>query len=199
MGRARELLDLVSIPSAARRLKNFPHELSGGMRQRAMIAMALACGPRLLIADEPTSALDVTIQAQVLDLIRSLQDRSGMAVMIVSHDLGVVAQMANHVMIMYLGDSMEYGPADAIYHDARHPYTRGLIRSVPHIRTRAKEQLVPITGNVPSLYERPTGCPFHTRCPSAIPGLCDTVEPATVAVDTEHTVKCHLYAPGGKP
>jgi peptide/nickel transport system ATP-binding protein len=190
---AIELLATVEMPKPQQQVDAYSFNLSGGMRQRAMIAMALACNPRLLIADEPTSALDVTIQAQVLDLIKALQERSGMAIMIVSHDLGVVAQMADHVMIMYLGDSMEYGPVDAIYHDARHPYTKGLIKSVPRIRTRTREQLVPITGNVPSLYERPSGCPFHTRCPSVMPGVCDRREPATVEVDAGHTVKCHLY------
>jgi peptide/nickel transport system ATP-binding protein len=122
-----------------------------------------------------------------------------MAVMIVSHDLGVVARMADNVMIMYLGDSMEYGPVDAIYHDPRHPYTVGLIGSVPRIRARSREQLEPIAGNVPSLYERPAGCPFHTRCPRVLPGLCDRVEPIPVEVDTGHTVKCHLYSREPRP
>jgi peptide/nickel transport system ATP-binding protein len=189
-----ELLTRVEMPQAEQQVDAYSFNLSGGMRQRAMIAMALACSPRLLIADEPTSALDVTIQAQVLDLIKDLQSRSGMAIMIVSHDLGVVAQMADSVMIMYLGDSMEYGPVDTIYHDAKHPYTRGLIKSVPRIRTREREQLVPILGNVPSLYERPTGCSFHTRCPSFMKGVCDVTEPLTVQIDPGHTVKCHLYA-----
>jgi peptide/nickel transport system ATP-binding protein len=195
---AIELLARVEMPKPEQQVDAYSFNLSGGMRQRAMIAMALACSPRLLIADEPTSALDVTIQAQVLDLIAELQRSSGMAVMIVSHDLGVVARMADNVMIMYLGDSMEYGPVDAIYHDARHPYTVGLIGSVPRIRTRSREQLEPIAGNVPSLYERPAGCPFHTRCPRILPGLCDRVEPIPVEVDTGHTVKCHLYSGGAR-
>lgn len=189
-----ELLKRVDMPQAEQQVDAYSFNLSGGMRQRAMIAMALACNPRLLIADEPTSALDVTIQAQVLDLVKDLQSRSGMAIMIVSHDLGVVAQMADSVMIMYLGDSMEYGPVDTIYHDAKHPYTRGLIKSVPRIRTREREQLVPILGNVPSLYERPSGCSFHTRCPAFMKGVCDLKEPATVELSPGHTVKCHLYA-----
>jgi len=189
-----ELLKRVEMPKAESQVDAYSFNLSGGMRQRAMIAMALACSPRLLIADEPTSALDVTIQAQILDLVKELQEKSGMAIMMVSHDLGVVAQMADKVMIMYLGDSMEYGPVDAIYHDARHPYTKGLIKSVPRIRTRTREELVPIMGNVPSLYERPTGCSFHTRCPSAVKGLCDRRDPATVEVAPGHAVKCHLYS-----
>jgi oligopeptide/dipeptide ABC transporter ATP-binding protein len=161
-----------------------------------MIAMALACAPRLLIADEPTSALDVTIQAQILELIANLQQQSNMALMIITHDLGVVAQIADNVLIMYLGESVEYGPVDAIYHNAKHPYTQGLIKSVPRIKTRFKEQLVPITGNVPSLYERPSGCPFHTRCPHTIAGVCNRTMPDIFEVEPNHTVKCHLYTEG---
>ncbi len=192
--RTIELLRQVEMPKPEQQIDVYSFNLSGGMRQRAMIAMALACSPRLLIADEPTSALDVTIQAQILDLIGSLQERSKMAMMMITHDLGVVAQVSDNVLIMYLGDSMEYGPVDAIYHNPHHPYTKGLIQSVPRIKTRFKEQLVPIHGNVPSLYERPAGCPFHTRCPQIIPGVCDKREAESVEVEPSHTVKCHLYS-----
>lgn len=193
---AVELLRQVEMPKPEQQVDAYSFNLSGGMRQRAMIAMALACAPRLLIADEPTSALDVTIQAQILELIADLQQKSSMALMIITHDLGVVAQIADNVLIMYLGESVEYGPVDAIYHNAKHPYTQGLIKSVPRIKTRFKEQLVPITGNVPSLYERPSGCPFHTRCPHTIAGVCNKTMPDTFEVEPNHTVKCHLYTEG---
>ena len=191
--RAIELLRQVEMPKPEQQVDTYTFNLSGGMRQRAMIAMALACSPKLLIADEPTSALDVTIQAQILDLIKSLQEKSRMAMMMITHDLGVVAQISDNVLIMYLGDGMEYGPVDAIYHNPKHPYTQGLIQSVPRIKTRFKKQLVPIKGNVPSLYERPAGCPFHTRCPRMISGVCDKREAEIVEVEPNHTVKCHLY------
>jgi peptide/nickel transport system ATP-binding protein len=193
---AIELLRQVEMPKPEQQVDAYSFNLSGGMRQRAMIAMALACAPRLLIADEPTSALDVTIQAQILELIADLQQQSNMALMIITHDLGVVAQIANNVLIMYLGESVEYGPVDAIYHNAKHPYTQGLIKSVPRIRTKFKEQLVPISGNVPSLYERPSGCPFHTRCPHTIAGVCNKTMPDIFEVEPNHTVKCHLYTEG---
>lgn len=194
--RTIELLRKVEMPKPEQQVDSYSFNLSGGMRQRAMIAMALACSPRLLIADEPTSALDVTIQAQVLELLADLQKQAGMSLIIISHDLGIVAQMARNVLIMYLGEGIEYGPVDAIYHHAQHPYTMGLLASVPKIKTRFKEQLVPIQGNVPSLYERPLGCPFHPRCPRTIRGLCDRKEPAVIEVEPGHTVKCHLYGEG---
>lgn len=195
---AIELLRKVEMPHPEQQIDTYSFNLSGGMRQRAMIAMALACSPRLLIADEPTSALDVTIQAQVLDLISDLKEQYQMSLMMITHDLGVVAQIAEQVLIMYLGECMEYGPVDAIYHNPKHPYTIGLLASVPKIKTRFKEQLVPIQGNVPSLYERPKGCPFHPRCIQIIPGLCDRQEAPIVEVEAGHTVKCFLYSEGSR-
>lgn len=191
---AIELLQRVEMPHPEQQIDEYSFNLSGGMRQRAMIAMALACSPRLLIADEPTSALDVTIQAQVLELIAALQKDYQMSLMMITHDLGVVAQIADNVLIMYLGECMEYGKVDAIYHNPKHPYTVGLLASVPKIKTHFKEQLVPIQGNVPSLYERPSGCPFHPRCKRKIIGLCDRQEAAVIEVEAGHTVKCFLYS-----
>jgi len=196
---AIKLLKKVEMPHAEQQIDAYSFNLSGGMRQRAMIAMALACSPRLLIADEPTSALDVTIQAQVLELIAGLQENSQMSLMMITHDLGVVAQIAENVLIMYLGECMEYGSVDAIYHNPKHPYTVGLLASVPKIKTHFKEQLVPIHGNVPSLYERPSGCPFHPRCKHIINGLCDRQEAPVIEVEPRHTVKCFLYSEGKHP
>ncbi len=191
--RAIELLRSVEMPKAEQQIDSYSFNLSGGMRQRAMIAMALACSPKLLIADEPTSALDVTIQAQILDLLRNLQERFGMAIMMISHDLGVVAQIAENVLIMYLGDGMEYAPVRALFNNPKHPYTVGLLRSIPKLDPREEEDLVPISGAVPSLHDRPVGCPFHPRCPEFIPDVCDLAEAPTVQVEPGHYVKCHLF------
>jgi peptide/nickel transport system ATP-binding protein len=158
-----------------------------------MIAMALSCRPTLLIADEPTTALDVTTQTQILELMRQLQKEDGMAIMLITHDLGVVAEMATDVVVMYLGRVVEQAPVDAIFHDPRHPYTRALLRSIPRIRSKSRERLVPIAGAVPHPYDRPTGCPFHSRCPSFMPGTCDRLEPALRPVATNHAVSCILY------
>ena len=189
-----ELLRQVEMPKPEQQVDVYSFNLSGGMRQRSMIAMAPACSPKLLIADEPTSALDVTIQAQILDLIPALQENSHMALMIITHDLGIVAQIAENVLIMYLGEGMEYGPVDDIYHNPKHPYTVGLIGSVPRIKTHFKEQLVPIKDSVPSLYERPSGCPFHTRCPRRIDKLCDRQHAPVITVELEHLAACHFAA-----
>ncbi len=191
--RVVEMLERVGIPKASERLGSYPFELSGGMRQRAMIAMALLCRSSLLIADEPTTALDVTTQANILDLIKELQRELGMSVMFITHDLGVVAEIADRVAVMYLGQVVEYGPADSIYHDPKHPYLRALLRSIPKLEWGG-ERLDSIEGMVPHPFRRPEGCAFHTRCRERIAGTCDTVEPPSFALDGGTQVKCHLYA-----
>ena len=170
MARAIEMLRKVHIPEAERRVTQYPHQLSGGMRQRVMIAMALACGPRLLIADEPTTALDVTIQAQILELMRELRDDSGASIILITHDLGVVAEMAHRVVVMYAGRKVEEAPIEALFAEPRHPYTRGLLGSMPHLGDSVNEtgkRLVEIPGVVPSLKEAVPGCLFAPRCPNA--------------------------------
>jgi peptide/nickel transport system ATP-binding protein len=170
MARAAEMLRKVHIPEAERRLAQYPHELSGGMRQRAMIAMALACGPRLLIADEPTTALDVTIQAQILELMRELRDETGASIILITHDLGVVAEVAHRVVVMYAGRKVEEAPIEELFAAPRHPYTRGLLGSMPHLGDSVNEtgkRLVEIPGMVPSLKNPPPGCPFEPRCTNA--------------------------------
>lgn len=193
--RTIELLRLVGISGAEQRVDNFPHQFSGGMRQRAMIAMALSCTPSLLIADEPTTALDVTIQAQILDLMRDLQKRIGMAVMFITHNLGVIAQIADTVAIMYLGQVVEYGPVREILRNPKHPYTVDLLRAVPRLGKTAGQRLVAIEGTIPSPFQRPSGCPFHTRCSKMMPGRCDVHMPAVTQLDDKHTVRCLLYEP----
>ena len=190
-----ELLRLVGISGADQRVDNFPHQFSGGMRQRAMIAMALSCNPALLIADEPTTALDVTIQAQILELIRGLQKRLGMAVMFITHNLGVIAQIADTVAIMYLGQVVEYGPVREILRNPKHPYTVDLLRAVPRLGKTAGQRLVAIEGSIPSPFERPSGCPFHTRCSRMMPGRCEVHLPALTHLDDTHSVRCLLYEP----
>jgi len=164
--RAKELLDLVGIPAPEQRLDEYPHQLSGGMRQRVMIAMALACGPQLLIADEPTTALDVTIQAQILELLRRLQQELGLAVLLITHDLGVVAEMCRRVVVMYAGQVVEEGPVEAVFADPQHPYTEGLLRAIPRLGER-RAWLAVIPGGVPSPLDWPAGCRFAPRCPYA--------------------------------
>jgi oligopeptide transport system ATP-binding protein len=190
---AVELLDLVGIPNAVERAKDYPHQFSGGMRQRAMIAMALACDPDVLIADEPTTALDVTIQAQILDLIQGVQRRSNAAVILITHDLGVVADMADHVLVMYAGKPAEFGSADDIFYRSRHPYTWGLHDSLPRHDESVKGELHPIQGQPPSLINVPPGCAFHPRCPYA-QAVCRTKEPRSVELDGVHTASCHFAA-----
>jgi len=190
-----ELLRLVGIPGADERVDNFPHQFSGGMRQRAMIAMALSCNPALLIADEPTTALDVTIQAQILELMRGLQKRLGMAVMFITHNIGVIAQIADTIAIMYLGQVVEYGPVREILRDPKHPYTIDLLRAVPRLGKTAGQRLVAIEGTIPSPFERPTGCPFHPRCSRAMAGRCDAIMPSVMQIGDQHTVRCLLFEP----
>jgi oligopeptide/dipeptide ABC transporter ATP-binding protein len=188
-----ELLRLVGISGAEQRVDNYPHQFSGGMRQRAMIAMALSCNPSLLIADEPTTALDVTIQAQILDLMRGLQKRIGMAVMFITHNLGVIAQIADTVAIMYLGQVVEYGPVREILRNPKHPYTVDLLRAVPRLGKTAGQRLVAIEGSIPSPFQRPSGCPFHPRCSRVMPGRCEVHIPALTQLDDQHSVRCLLY------
>ena len=191
--RTIEILRRVGVSSPEQRVDQLANQLSGGLRQRAMIAMALSCMPSLLIADEPTTALDVTTQTQILELMRQLQREDGMAIMLITHDLGVVAEMATDVVVMYLGRVVEQAPVDAIFHDPRHPYTRALLRSIPRIRSRTRERLTPITGAVPHPYDRPTGCPFHPRCAEFMAGRCDREAPALRPVGDHRAVSCFLY------
>ena len=190
-----ELLRLVGISGAEERVDNYPHQFSGGMRQRAMIAMALSCKPALLIADEPTTALDVTIQAQILELMRGLQKRLGMAVMFITHNLGVIAQIADTVAIMYLGQVVEYGPVREILRNPKHPYTVDLLRAVPRLGKTAGQRLVAIEGSIPSPFQRPSGCPFHPRCSRGMEGRCEVQMPAVTQLDDKHSVRCLLYEP----
>ncbi len=192
--RAVEALTLVGIPAPERRVREYPHQLSGGMRQRVMIAMALACNPKLLIADEPTTALDVTIQAQILDLMRDLKTRLGSAIMLITHDLGVVAEMAQRVVVMYAGRMVEEGAVEAIYLRPMHPYTRGLIGAVPRLGSSLSEvgrtNLTEIGGQVPSLREKIVGCVFAGRCPMA-DDFCRRVAPAVEEKSPHHSAACH--------
>ena len=192
--RAIELLHRVGIPKPAERMDAYTFQLSGGMRQRAMIAMALSCGPSLLIADEPTTALDVTTQAQILDLMKELKDDMQMSIMLITHDLGVVAEMADDVVVMYLGTVAEKGGVVEIFHDAHHPYTQGLLRSIPKFGLRAMgKRLDSIRGMVPDPYSRPDGCPYHLRCEHVIPGECDRISPPPIKIGQDRVVRCLLY------
>ena len=191
--RAIEMLRLVGIPKPERRVDEYPFQLSGGLRQRAMIAMALSCDPCILIADEPTTALDVTTQAQILALLERLQSERGMAILLITHNLGVVAEMCDDVVVMYLGRVVEKGPVDQIFHAARHPYTQALLCSSPSIESEPGAKLPTITGSIPHPYKRPQGCPFHPRCPQAMPGVCDAQAPTLVPVGPNQEASCFLY------
>jgi len=195
---AVEMLGRVGIPDPNRRIDQYAFEFSGRMRQRAMIAMALSTGPKLLIADEPTTALDVTIQAQVLDLMLGLVAEMGMAILFITHDLGVIAQTADRVAVMYLGRIAETGAVRQVIRHAAHPYTRGLLNALPNIDDPAAP-LVPVPGDIPSPLERPAGCVFHTRCAQAIAGLCDVQVPAPVAIAPGHAAACFALAPAPAP
>ena len=188
--RALEMLRLVNINQPEKRLKQYPFELSGGMRQRVMIAMALACEPDILIADEPTTALDVTIQAQILDLMRDLQKQLGMAIIMITHDLGVVAQMCDEVVVMYAGSICEQGTADEIFYNPRHEYTKGLMRSIPTADTKG-QRLQPITGTPIDLLNMPAGCPFAPRCESAMK-VCLTQRPERMRINDDHMATCWM-------
>ena len=190
--RAIELLDQVGIPAAKQRLRDYPHQLSGGMRQRVMIAMALSGRPKILIADEPTTALDVTVQAQILDLLRALQAEYGLAMIFITHDLGVVAELCNDVIVMYAGRIAEQASVGDLFRSPRHPYTHGLIRSLPTPDLPAKSILPVIEGVVPKLTEMPEGCRFSNRCEHA-DGLCQRERPERVAVTDDHHVACHHW------
>ncbi|MCG8547779.1 MAG: ABC transporter ATP-binding protein [Alphaproteobacteria bacterium] len=195
-----EMLDEVGIPSAKTRLGDYPHQFSGGMRQRVMIAMAIACRSKLLIADEPTTALDVTIQAQILDLILSLQDELGMSVMLITHDLGVIAETSDEVVVMYAGEVVEYLLIDDLFRSAQHPYTQGLLRSIPHLGdkfTKGKEPLQEIPGSVPNLIRLPPGCPFAPRCPHVQP-KCQIERPPIFKLSDTHGSKCWLSENDGQ-
>lgn len=192
--RAIELLALVGIPSPRARLNNYPHEFSGGMRQRVMIAMALACHPKLLIADEPTTALDVTIQAQILQLLKKIKEQEGMTVILVTHDLGIVAELCDRVIVLYGGKKMEEGPVEDIFYRPGHPYTKGLLKSVPSVKN-SKERLIPIKGSPPDLLNPPRGCPFCYRCDQAMK-LCVDSEPEYQFMEEGHACACWLYDEG---
>jgi oligopeptide transport system ATP-binding protein len=187
--RAIELLELVGIPDAGPRLDDYPHQFSGGMRQRVMIAMGLSCNPQLLIADEPTTALDVTIQAQIVDLVRRLQSELGMAIIWITHDLGVVAGMADRVLVMYAGFIVEEGPVDVIYGNPRHPYTLGLLRSIPRLDLGRQKRLIPIEGLPPDLLDPPNSCPFAPRCPFVI-DKCHEENPPLMSIDSVRKSAC---------
>jgi peptide/nickel transport system ATP-binding protein len=191
--RAIELLRIVGIPRPERRIDEYSFELSGGLRQRVMIAMALSASPRILIADEPTTALDVTTQAQILELIRKLQQEQGLAVILITHDMGVIAEMADEVVVMYLGREVERGPVDRIFHEPSHPYTRSLLRSIPSVMAEPRSRLLTIAGSIPHPFNRPRGCPFHPRCPDYMPGTCERAFPATSHSAPNHDVSCYLY------
>jgi oligopeptide transport system ATP-binding protein len=200
LAKAVELLRLVGIPAVEKRVKDYPHQFSGGMRQRVMIAIALACSPKLLIADEPTTALDVTIQAQILDLIKDLKRQFNTTVIIISHDLGVIASLCNKVIVMYAGKVAEAGSVYDIFHNPQHPYTWGLLKSLPRMDADPKVALSVIAGQPPDLLQPPSGCPFHPRCSYAMK-VCAECYPDTTQLNDEHSVKCwlkHPDAPQGK-
>lgn len=190
---AIELLHEVGVPNPDQRIDAYSWELSGGLRQRAMIAMALSCNPKLLIADEPTTAIDVTTQAQVLNLLRKLQQEHNMAIIFITHDLGVIAQIAEFVVVMYLGRVMETGPIDDIFHNPQHPYTKALLKSIPTVKTPSRTILPTIEGSIPHPFNRPDGCPFYPRCEDFMAGVCNQRTPCPQPVNERQTVSCFLY------
>lgn len=192
--KAVEMLKLVGIPNPERRVNQYPHEFSGGMRQRAMIAIALACKPKLLIADEPTTALDVTIQAQILDLMKELKSKLDTSIILITHDLGVVAGMAERIIVMYAGKIVESGTVDEIFYNPKHPYTWGLLKSVPRLDAENKEELIPIIGTPPDLFAPPVGCAFAARCVYAME-VCYECQPEETMDENGHLVSCFLQHP----
>ena len=193
IGRTVDILTRVGIPDAEARMYDYPFQFSGGMRQRVMIAMALACNPRILIADEPTTALDVTIQAQVLKLIKEMQQEMNLSLILITHDMGVIAQMVDYVYVMYLGCIVEEGDVREIFNNPQHPYTRALLRSIPKLRG-PKEELASIEGSVPSASALPTGCTFHTRCKSIVGDICRRQRPSRTDITSNHRVYCFLHS-----
>lgn len=190
---AIDMLGKVGIANPQRRIDEYPHQLSGGMRQRAMIAMALSCSPSILIADEPTTALDVTVQAQILELMKALQAQVGMSIIYITHNLGVIAEMSNEVAVMYLGKIVEYAGIDDLFYDPLHPYTKALLRSIPKVGKKARTRLDSIRGTVPLPLDLPVGCSFYARCRQAKEGICDKNNPPLIEVKEKHRVRCFLY------
>ncbi|MFN8493665.1 MAG: ABC transporter ATP-binding protein [Caldilineaceae bacterium] len=191
--RAIEILRRVNMPNPEQIVDRYPHQLSGGMRQRAMIAMALSCRPRLLIADEPTTALDVTTEAQILELMNELKREMNMSMLFITHNLGVIAEMADDVLVMYLGKVVEQADVRALFHEPKHPYTRALLQSIPKIGRKSQARLQSIEGMVPPAHSLPSGCPFHPRCPAFMPGVCDVARPELCETGGGHRVSCFLY------
>jgi peptide/nickel transport system ATP-binding protein len=190
---AIEMLRKVGIPKPEQRVDSYPHQLSGGQRQRVMIAIALSCEPAMLIADEPTTALDVSIEAQILDLMRGLQESVNMAIMFITHNLGVIAEMADEIVVMYMGKQVERAKVNNLFYEPRHPYTKALLRSIPQVGKRQNVRLATIEGMVPDPFNLPKGCVFHPRCPAFMPGKCDRIAPTWKQVADEHWVRCLLY------
>ncbi len=190
---AIDMLQKVGIPKPAQRVDSYPHELSGGQRQRVMVAVALSCQPFMLIADEPTTALDVSIEAQILDLMRGLQESVGMAIMFITHNLGVIAEMAEEITVMYMGKQVERAKTVDLFYEAKHPYTQALLKSIPKVGRKTSERLASIEGMVPDPFNLPPGCVFHPRCPAYMPGKCDRIAPTTQKVGEDHMVSCLLY------
>ncbi len=190
---AIEMLHRVGLPKPEERVDSYPHQLSGGQRQRVMIAIALSCQPAMLIADEPTTALDVSIEAQILDIMRDLQETVDMAIMFITHNLGVVAEMAQDMVVMYMGKVVEKASALDIFYEPQHPYTRALLKSIPHVGKKSQERLSTIEGMVPDPFNLPSGCVFHPRCPEYMPGKCDRIVPSWTQVGEDHWARCLLY------
>jgi len=188
-----DMLRRVGIPKPEQRVDSYPHQLSGGQRQRVMVAIALSCQPAMLIADEPTTALDVSIEAQILDIMRDLQKNVNMAIMFITHNLGVIAEMAEEITVMYMGKQVERAKTVNMFYDPKHPYTRALLKSIPHVGKKTRERLANIEGMVPDPFNLPTGCVFHPRCPSFMPGKCDKIVPTWKLLKDDHWVSCLLY------
>jgi oligopeptide/dipeptide ABC transporter ATP-binding protein len=190
---AVDMLRRVGIPKPQERVDNYPHQLSGGQRQRVMIAIALSCGPQMLIADEPTTALDVSIEAQILDIMRDMQENENMAIMFITHNLGVIAEMAKEIVVMYMGKQVERASTVDLFYEPKHPYTKALLQSIPKVGRKVAGRLASIEGMVPDPFHLPTGCVFHPRCPSFMPGKCDKIAPTWKSLVGDHWVSCLLY------